>query len=137
MCFAPRYVFIGNKIHLAVGDIMLNLSNEVKIYLHLPATDMRKSIDSLCTLISDQLSLNPSDGHLFIFRNKNNNKIKCLYYEPNCFSLWYRRLEKGRFVFPKDKNGHIEMSQDHFKWLLASDKYTQCGRIATYCEGYF
>jgi hypothetical protein len=71
------------------------------------------------------------------YANKSGNKLKCLYYEPNCFSLWYRRLEKGRFIFPKDKNGKIEITQDHFKWLLASDKYTQCGRISTYCEGYF
>lgn len=116
---------------------MLIINDEIKIYLYFPPTDMRKSIDSLCILISDQLSLNPADGHLFIFRNKSGNKIKCLYYEPNCFSLWYRRLEKGRFVFPKDKQGHIEITHEHFKWLLASDKYTQCGRISTYCEGYF
>ena len=116
---------------------MLILNEGVKIYLYLPPTDMRKSIDSLCILVSDQLSLNPADGHLFIFRNKSDNKLKCLYYEPNCFSLWYRRLEKGRLIFPKDKAGHIEMTQEHFKWLLASDKYTQCGRIATYCENYF
>jgi len=116
---------------------VLVLHESLKIYLYLPPTDMRKSIDSLCTLISDQLSLNPSDGHLFIFRNKSGNKLKCLYYEPNCFSFWYRRLEKGKFIFPKDKMGHIEVTTEHFKWLLASGKYTQCGRISTYCEGYF
>jgi len=116
---------------------MLMINAETKIYLYWPPTDMRKSMDSLCTLIADQLSLNPANGYLFLFRNKSGNQLKCLYYEPNCFSLWYRRLEKGRFTFPKDKNGHIEMTQDHFKWLLASDKYTQCGRISTYCEGYF
>jgi len=108
-----------------------------KIYLYLPPTDMRKSIDSLRTLVSEQLSLNPADGQFFIFRSKSGNKIKCLYYEPNCFSLWYRRLEKGRFVFPKDKHGHIEITSEHFKWLLASDKYTQCGRISAHCDGYF
>jgi transposase len=116
---------------------MLNIKEGIKIYFYLPATDMRKSIDSLCTLVSDQLSMNPAEGHLFIFRNKSGNKLKCLYYEPNCFSLWYRRLEKGRFSFPKDKEGHIEMTPEHFNWLLASDKYTQCGRISTHCEGYF
>jgi transposase len=116
---------------------MLGITEGTKIYLYLPATDMRKSIDSLCTLVADQLSMNPCEGHLFIFRNKSNNKLKCLYYEPNCFSLWYRRLEKGRFVFPKDKLGHIEMTEAHFKWLLASDKYTQCGRISSDCENYF
>ena len=35
---------------------MLMINEDIKIYLYLPAADMRKSIDSLCTLISDQLS---------------------------------------------------------------------------------
>ena len=96
----------------------------MKIYLYLPVTDMRKSIDGLCLLISDTLKLNPSSGHLFIFRNRKGDKIKALYYERNCFTLWYRRLEEGKFIFPKQSTeGYIEMHQEHFQWLLASDKY--------------
>ena len=86
---------------------------------------MRKSIDTLCILISDVLKMNPMDGHLFLFRGKSGNKLKALYYEQNCFTLWYRRLEKGRFVFPKNADGSIEMTKVHFDWLLASDKYSR------------
>src|SRR3982750_2350516 len=103
---------------------MLKTDN-VKIYLYLPPTDMRKSINTLCSLISEQLEMNPSEGHLFLFRNRYGDKLKALYYEPNCFTLWYRRLEKGKFIFPKDTQGQIEMSAEHFQWLLSSDKYTR------------
>lgn len=48
---------------------------------------------------------------------------KVLYYETNCFTIWYRRLEKGRYIFQRNLNGKVEMSKEHFKWLLASDKY--------------
>ena len=96
-----------------------------KIYCYLPPTDMRKSIDTLCLLIADVLKMNPTEGHLFLFRNKGKNKLKALYYEPNCFTLWYRRLERGKFIFPRNQEGSIEMSDEHFQWLLASDKYTQ------------
>lgn len=85
---------------------------------------MRKSIDTLCMLVSDTLKMNPADGSLFLFRGKSGNKLKALYYEMNCFTLWYRRLEKGRFVFTRDAQGCIEMTQEHFSWLLASDKYS-------------
>lgn len=54
---------------------MLMLNDKVKLYLYLPSTDMRKSIDTLCILVSDQLTLNPADGHLFIFRNKAGNLL--------------------------------------------------------------
>lgn len=98
---------------------------QAKIYCYLPATDMRKSIDTLCLLIADILKMNPTDGHLFLFRNRDKNKLKAIYYEPNCFNLWYRKLQHGKFIFPKDSEGVIEMSEEHFQWLLSSDKFTQ------------
>lgn len=100
------------------------IPKEMKIYCYLPATDMRKSINGLSLLIVDVLKMNPMDGHLFLFRSRHKNKLKALYYEPNCFTLIYRRLERGRFVFPKEQEGVIEMNAEHFRWLLASDKYS-------------
>lgn len=99
------------------------IPENIKIYLYLPATDMRKSIDTLCILIADVLSMQPGDGNLFLFRSRQGNKIKAIYYEENCFTLIYRRLEKGKFIFPKKGDGTIEMTRDYLKWLLASDKY--------------
>jgi transposase len=101
------------------------IPNDMKIYLYTPATDMRKSIDTLCVMVSEILKMNPLDGHLFLFRNRYGNKLKALYYEQNCFTLWYRRLEKGKFIFARDADGCIEVSREHFKWLLASDKYSR------------
>lgn len=99
------------------------IPEDLKIYFYTQPVDMRKSIDTLCILICDALKMNPTEGCLFLFRSKSANKLKALYYETNCFTLWYRRLEKGRFVFPRDENGNIEMTREHFNWLLASDKY--------------
>jgi transposase len=99
--------------------------DDIKIYLYTPPTDMRKSIDTLCVMVSETLKMDPANGHLFIFRNRSGNKLKALYYEMNCFTVWYRRLEKGRFVFPKNAEGTIEMTQTHFRWLLASDKFSR------------
>lgn len=101
------------------------IADDIKIYFYTHPTDMRKSIDTLCVMISEVLKMNPTDGHLFLFRNRGGNKLKALHYETNCFTLWYRRLEKGKFVFQKNAEDRIEMSQEHFKWLLASDKYSR------------
>jgi transposase len=102
---------------------MLKLENS-KILFYSQPIDMRKSIDTLCILITETLHCNPADGTLFLFRNKHGNKLKILYYETNCFTLWYRRLEKGRYVFQRNLQGHLEMTKEHFNWLLASDKYS-------------
>ena len=107
------------------------IRDNIKIYLYQPATDMRKSIDTLCIVVSEQLVMNPAEGHLFLFRNRSGNKLKALYYEANCFTLIYKRLEQGKFIFPKNQVGHIEISHEHFKWLLASDKYASPAVIST------
>lgn len=101
------------------------IPKDAHIYLYNEPTDMRKSIDGLSILVADVLAMNPASGHLFLFRNKRGDKIKALYYETNCFTLWYRRLEKGKFVFPKNASGKIEMTPEHFEWVLASDKYSR------------
>jgi len=114
------------------------IPDDVKIYFYTQPVDMRKSIDTLCMLISEIMKMNPIDGNLFLFRGKSGNKLKALYYEMNCFTLWYRRLEKGKFVFARDAEGSIEMSKEYLKWLLASDKYSrisamQPSQIESFC----
>lgn len=114
------------------------ITDDIKIYFYTQPVDMRKSIDTLCVIISEVLKMNPTNGSLFLFRSKGGNKLKALYYETNCFTLWYRRLEKGRFVFSRDAQGHIEMSREYFNWLLASDKYSRLDtivptQISSYC----
>ena len=102
---------------------MLN-PNGVHIHLYCGITDMRRSINTLAIMVQDTLQMDPTSGHLFLFRNRQGNKLKALYYEDECYSLWYRRLEKGKFIFPRNTEGHIELTQEHFRWLLASNKYT-------------
>ena len=120
------------------GVVVMLIPEDIKIYFYTQPVDMRKSIDTLCMLVAEIFKMNPADGSLFLFRGKSGNKLKALYYEANCFTLWYRRLEKGRFIFARDADGCIEMSREHFKWLLASDKYTnlrtmQPSQIESYC----
>lgn len=98
--------------------------NDARILFYSQPVDMRKSIDSLCILVTETLKNNPMDGTLFLFRNGKGNKLKILYYETNCFTIWYRRLEKGRYVFQRNLQGQVAMTTEHFKWLLASDKYS-------------
>ena len=101
------------------------IPKDIKIYFYTEPVDMRKSIDTLSMLVSEVIQMNPIEGHLFLFRSRSGNKLKALHYETNCFTLWYRRLEKGKFVFIRNARGCIEMTQDHFRWLLASDKYSR------------
>lgn len=109
---------------------MILLPQDTLIYLSLGPTDMRKSIDTLSILVKEVLQLEPSSGHLFLFCNRARNKLKILYYEQNSFTLWYRRLERGKYIFPKNGQGHIEMTREHFEWLLSSNRYSRMENLS-------
>lgn len=89
---------------------MLNLNQPIKIYLSQNPIDMRKGIDGLVALVQHKLRQDPFCGHLFVFLGGHKNRIKILHYGRGGFELYYKRLEKNRFVLPKlsgDKMAYI------------------------------
>ena len=80
---------------------MLNFS-AAKIYLCLEPTDMRKSFDTLAALVREHLHGDPLSGTWFVFRGKQGNRLKILYWDRDGLAIWYKRLEKGSFQFPTD-----------------------------------
>lgn len=89
------------------------------IYLHVDAVDFRKSINGLVVVVEQQLELSPFSDALFIFCNKHKNKLKILYWDKTGFALWYKRLEKQRFKWPKDHElSRLALSEQQLNWLL-------------------
>jgi transposase len=89
------------------------------IYLHTDFVDFRKSINGLLTIIESELALNAFNGAVFIFCNKKQDKLKLLYWDKTGFALWYKRLEKQRFKWPKcDELKHAKLSEQQLTWLL-------------------
>lgn len=92
---------------------------QYSIFLHRDKIDFRKSIDGLCAIIKHEMLQNPMQKSLFLFRNKNRDKIKILYWDDTGYALWYKRLEKNLFPWPiemEDKT--IYISHKQFSWLL-------------------
>jgi transposase len=78
-----------------------------RYYLYREPTDIRKSFDGLCGLVSEKLGQNPMSGDIFIFINKPRNRMKLLRWEPGGFVLFYKRLERGTFERPTLSNGGL------------------------------
>ncbi len=90
------------------------------IYLVSGITDMRKSIDGLSLIVADVLEMDPLSNAWFIVCNRGRDKIKILFWDTNGFWLYYRRLEKGHFKWPKPTAaGHIHISTQQLNWLLS------------------
>jgi len=90
----------------------------LKVFIALGPTDMRKSIDGLSILVSDKFNLDPFSGHLFAFCNRKQNIVKILYWSRNGFCLWHKRLEKDRFQWPKSKDEVMTIGSQELVWLI-------------------
>jgi len=94
-------------------------AEDIEVYLCREVVDFRKSINGLSILVEEQLGLNPFGPQLFVFCNRRRDKLKILYWERTGFVLWYKRLEKQRFPWPRrDKFDLLTMTGRELNWLL-------------------
>lgn len=90
-----------------------------QVYLACGSTDMRKSIDGLAALVQEGFNLDPFAPALFVFCNRQRDKLKILAWDHNGFWLFYRRLERGRFRWPADAGGApLRITRRQLRWLL-------------------
>lgn len=76
-----------------------------KVYLALAPVDMRKGYDGLAASVQQILKRDPFSGHLFLFRGKRGDRLKALWWDGGGLCLFAKRLEKGRFVWPRVEEG--------------------------------
>ena len=89
------------------------------IYLHKSPVDFRKSINGLSVIVEEQMKLACFSGALFVFCNRQCDKLKVLYWDKTGFCLWYKRLEKDKFKWPKRMTGNVlTLTDRQWQWLL-------------------
>jgi transposase len=81
---------------------MFSLTSSHRFFLFSEPTDMRKSFNGLCGLVQSRMGRNPVSGEVFVFIGTHKNAIKLLHWEEGGFVLYYKRLEKGTFAYPKE-----------------------------------
>ena len=97
---------------------MMGMDAAEQVYLAPGATDMRKSIDGLCAIVSAGFEMDVFSNAWFVFCGKRKDRLKILRWDCNGFWLYYRRLEKGRFNWPSGIDGTISISRRQLSWLL-------------------
>ena len=88
------------------------------VYLACGCTDMRKSIDGLASCVKLSFQLDPFSNSLFLFCGRQHDRMKALLWEGNGFVLLYKRLENGRFQWPKTENEVKDITRQQFRWLM-------------------
>lgn len=97
---------------------MLTLTSDQRVYLAVGATDLRKSINGLAAIVQERFGLSPFSSSLFVFCNRERNKLKLLYWDHNGFWLFYPRLERGTFQWPTHHEQTVHVSARELRWLL-------------------
>jgi transposase len=100
---------------------MISLPHPVRVFLHAPATDLRKGFDALSGLVTAAFSQDPTSGHLFLFVNRRRDRLKILYWDRDGLAIWYKRLESGSFQLPvvAPDAVSIEMSPTQLTLILS------------------
>ena len=78
--------------------------NNMKIYLVCGKTDLRKGIDGLAAIVTEAFSLDAYDNAIFLFCGTRSDCFKALYWDKTGFVLYYKRIENGRFQWPRNQS---------------------------------
>lgn len=90
-----------------------------KIWIACGYTDLRYGIYGLASHVSQAFGLNPFEPNtLFLFCGRRADRIKGLVWEGDGFLLLYKRIESGKFKWPRDKNEVKEMTRQQCRWLM-------------------
>lgn len=89
------------------------------IYLYKQPVDFRKSINGLSAIVEAEMDRSPFSGTVFVFCNRQRDKVRALYWDKTGFCLWYKRLEKNKFKWPRKVKGDVlNLSAQQWQWLL-------------------
>jgi transposase len=103
-----------------------------RILLALEPVDFRKQINGLAAVVECELREPPLDGTLFCFINRRRDAVKMLMWTHGGFLLLYKKLERGRFRWPKpdDDTDRIHYTGAELAALLEGIDLSRARRLS-------
>jgi transposase len=96
-----------------------------RIYIAARPIDFRKGMDGLAAAVQEVLKLDPFGGTAFIFRPKRADRVKILIWDGSGLILIYKRLEDGKFRWPKIEDGVMRLSPAQLSALFEGLDWTK------------
>jgi len=104
---------------------MITPAGEVRILLAAEPVDFRKGIDGLAAVVQERLGRNPFSGELFVFRAKRADRVKILMWDGTGAVLYHKRLEQGRFRWPRRGQREVVLTRAQLAMLLEGLDWAQ------------
>ncbi|MCC8982876.1 IS66 family insertion sequence element accessory protein TnpB [Bradyrhizobium acaciae] len=86
---------------------MISIAAGARIWIATGHTDMRKSMQGLALLVQEGLGRDPFAGDVFVFRGRAGTLIKALWHDGVGLSLYAKRLDRSRFIWPPTVDGVV------------------------------
>ena len=97
---------------------MIPVPSGVRVWLAVGATDMRRGMNSLAIQVQQGLKCDPHAGDLYVFRGKRGHLVKILWHDGIGMSLYAKRLERGKFIWPSPADGTVAISLAQLAYML-------------------
>jgi len=82
-------------------------------------TDLRRGIDGLASIVYESFGQTPFEPRiLFLFCGRRVDRIKGLIWEGDGFLLLYKRLERGKYQWPRSKSEVLNLTEQQYRWLM-------------------
>ena len=98
--------------------MLSEIAGQTAVYIVTGYTDMRKGIDGLSAIIQGKVKQDPYRKALFLFCGRNSRRIKGLLWEGDGFLLLYKRLDNGRYRFPRTETEARQLTSQQLRWFL-------------------
>ena len=90
----------------------------MRVWLAVGHTDMQRGMNSLALQVQEVLKRDPHAGDLYVFRGRRGHLIKILWHDGIGMSLYAKRLERGRFLWPSPADGIVAISAAQLACML-------------------
>ena len=97
---------------------MIPIPTGVRVWLATGTTDMRRGMNGLALQVQEVMKRDPHAGDLFVFRGASGDLIKILWHDGLGMSLYAKRLERGRFIWPSPADGVVAISAAQLAYML-------------------
>lgn len=97
---------------------MIPVPSGVRVWIATGYTDMRRGMNGLALQVQESLGRDPHAGDLYVFRGKRGDLIKILWHDGVGLSLYAKRLDRGKFIWPTPREGIVAISAAQLGYML-------------------
>jgi len=104
---------------------MMVPSRPVRVLVATKPVDFRKGMDGLAALVQEYLKADPFSGTMFVFRAKQADRVKLIWWDGSGLCRFAKRLEQGAFRWPRIEDGTIRLSPAQLAALIEGMDWTR------------